>query len=236
MIPTDKLKDWAAAYGLSLEPPVLEKLDEYAEFLAAYNEKVNLTAITDPEEIARKHFLDSLLLAAAEPLAPGARLADVGTGAGFPGVPLKLLRPDLSLTLLDSLRKRIVFLQELSQRLNLSYETLHLRAEDAGRQPALREQFDVVTARAVASLPVLCEYCLPLAKVGGVFAALKSRGVEEELEAAGRAVSLLGGKLVGVRRFQLPIEGERAIVIIKKISQTPPKYPRPSAKMAKSPL
>ncbi|MCI8442097.1 MAG: 16S rRNA (guanine(527)-N(7))-methyltransferase RsmG [Provencibacterium sp.] len=236
MIPKEKLRDWAAGYGIALEEEMLERLDRYAGLLCAYNEKVNLTAITEPEEIARKHFLDSLLLAAALPLPEGTRLADVGTGAGFPGVPLKILRPDLSLTLIDSLQKRITFLQALSQEISLPFEALHLRAEEAGRQKGLREGFSVVTARAVASLPVLCEYCLPLVKPGGSFAALKSRGVQEEIEEAKRAISLLGGELEQVRRFQLPGEEERAIVLIRKISQTPPKYPRSSAKMAKSPL
>lgn len=236
MIPKEKLRDWAFSYGIVLEAAALEKLNQYAQFLCAYNEKVNLTAITEPEEIARKHFLDSLLLAAAAPLPEGARLADVGAGAGFPGVPLKILRPDIRLTLIDSLQKRIVFLQALSQQLALPFEAIHLRAEDAGRQSGLREQFDMAAARAVAALPVLCEYCLPLVKVGGLFAALKSRGAEEEMAAAQRAISLLGGELEGVRRFQLPGAEERAIVLIRKISQTPPKYPRPSAKMAKSPL
>lgn len=236
MIPKEKLRDWAFGYGIVLEAEALEKLDQYAQFLCAYNGKVNLTAITEPEEIARKHFLDSLLLAAATPMPEGARLADVGTGAGFPGVPLKILRPDIRLTLIDSLQKRIVFLQALSQQLALPFEALHLRAEDAGRQSGLREQFDMAAARAVAALPVLCEYCLPLVKVGGLFAALKSRGAEEEMAAAQRAISQLGGELEGVRRFQLPGAEERAIVLIRKISQTPPKYPRPSAKMAKSPL
>lgn len=236
MIPKEKLQDWADGYGILLKEPMLEQLDRYAELLCTYNEKVNLTAITEPEEIARKHFLDSLLLAAALPFAQGAKLADVGTGAGFPGVPLKILRPDLSLTLIDSLKKRIVFLQALSQEIAVSFEALHLRAEEAGRQKGLREGFEIVTARAVAALPVLCEYCLPLVKPGGTFAALKSRGVQEEIKEAERAVSLLGGEMEQVRCFQLPGGEERAFVLIKKISQTPPKYPRPSAKMAKNPL
>lgn len=236
MIPTDKLKGWAEREGILLDGQMLSQFEEYARFLYAYNEKVNLTAITEPEEIARKHFLDSLLLLAALPVPKGARVADVGSGAGFPGVPLKIARPDLSLTLIDSLNKRITFLQELSGRLRLPCEALHLRAEEAGRQKGLRGQFDLAAARAVASLPVLCEYCLPLLKMGGVFAALKSRGVEEELQAAGRAISLLGGELMPLRRFSLPGGEERAFVLIKKISQTPTQYPRPSAKMAKNPL
>lgn len=236
MIPTDKLKGWAEREGILLDGQMLSQFEEYARFLCAYNEKVNLTAITEPEEIARKHFLDSLLLLAALPVPKDARVADVGSGAGFPGVPLKIARPDLSLTLIDSLNKRITFLQELSGRLRLPCEALHLRAEEAGRQKGLRGQFDLAAARAVASLPVLCEYCLPLLKMGGVFAALKSRGVEEELQAAGRAISLLGGELMPLRRFSLPGGEERAFVLIKKISQTPTQYPRPSAKMAKNPL
>lgn len=236
MIPTDKLKEWAGQQGILLDAQMLARFEEYAQFLCAYNEKVNLTAITEPEEIAAKHFLDSLLLLAALPVPKGARMADVGSGAGFPGVPLKIARPDLSLTLIDSLKKRILFLQQLSGRLEMPFEALHLRAEEAGRQKGLRGQFDIAAARAVASLPVLCEYCLPLLKIGGVFAALKSRGVEEELRAAERALSLLGGEMLPLRRFSLPGGEERAIVLIKKISQTPTQYPRPSAKMAKSPL
>ena len=180
MIPRDDLRAWCVPFGLDMSDALLDQLDVYAEFLVEYNQKVNLTAITDPAGIAVKHFLDSLLLLAAADIPAGASLIDVGTGAGFPGVPVHLMRDDLHLTLLDSLNKRIGFLQELCQRLNVNASLLHARAEDAGRDPSLREQFDFATARAVASLPVLCEYCLPFVRVGGIFAALKSRNAAEE--------------------------------------------------------
>lgn len=236
MIPRDDLRGWCASFGLEVSDTLLGKLDAYAEFLVAYNQKVNLTAITDPAEIAVKHFLDSLLLLAAADIPAGASLIDVGTGAGFPGVPVRLMRGDLHLTLLDSLNKRIVFLRELCQRLEVDASLFHARAEDAGHDPSLREQFDFATARAVASLPVLCEYCLPFVRVGGLFAALKSRGAAEETALAGRALSLLGGRVESERSFHLPDSSERCILLIRKISHTPPKFPRPAAKMAKSPL
>lgn len=236
MIPRDDLRGWCASFGLEVSDTLLGKLDAYAEFLVAYNQKVNLTAITDPAEIAVKHFLDSLLLLAAADIPAGASLIDVGTGAGFPGVPVRLMRGDLHLTLLDSLNKRIVFLRELCQRLEVDASLFHARAEDAGHDPALREQFDFATARAVASLPVLCEYCLPFVRVGGLFAALKSRSAAEETALAGHALDLLGGRVESERSFRLPDSSERCILLIRKISQTPPKFPRPAAKMAKSPL
>lgn len=236
MIPRDDLRSWCASFGLDVSDTLLDKLDMYAAFLTDYNQKVNLTAITDPSEIAVKHFLDSLLLLAAVEIPLGASLIDVGTGAGFPGIPVHLMREDLHLTLLDSLNKRIVFLGELCQRLKLDVSLLHARAEDAGRSPSLREQFDFATARAVASLPVLCEYCLPFVRVGGLFAALKSRGVTEETALAAHALDLLGGRVESERSFRLPDSSERCILLIRKISHTPPKFPRPAAKMAKSPL
>ncbi len=236
MIPRDDLRAWCVPFGLDMSDALLDQLDVYAEFLVEYNQKVNLTAITDPVGIAVKHFLDSLLLLAAADIPAGASLIDVGTGAGFPGVPVHLTRDDLHLTLLDSLNKRIVFLQELCQRLNVNASLLHARAEDAGRDPSLREQFDFATARAVASLPVLCEYCLPFVRVGGIFAALKSRNAAEETALAGHALALLGGRAETERSFILPDSSERCILLIRKISHTPPKFPRPAAKMAKSPL
>lgn len=236
MIPRDDLRAWCVPFGLDMSDALLDQLDVYAEFLVEYNQKVNLTAITDPVGISVKHFLDSLLLLAAADIPAGASLIDVGTGAGFPGVPVHLMRDDLHLTLLDSLNKRIVFLQELCQRLNVNASLLHARAEDAGRDPSLREQFDFATARAVASLPVLCEYCLPFVRVGGIFAALKSRNAAEETALAGHALALLGGRAETERSFILPDSSERCILLIRKISHTPPKFPRPAAKMAKSPL
>ena len=235
-ISKDYLKEQAAALGFSLTETMLDQFAIYADFLVEYNEKVNLTAITDPQGIVVKHFLDSLLLVQAAALPQGASLVDVGTGAGFPSIPVKIYRPDLRITLLDSLQKRISFLQELCRRLSIEGECCHARAEDAGRQAGYRERFDAATARAVANLRELAEYCLPLVKTGGMFLALKGYDVEEELSGAGKAIAVLGGEIQRIEKFLLPGDNRRAIVVIKKISQTPPKYPRMPAKIAKNPL
>ena len=236
MIDKKMLAEYAAAFGIPLGEAELEQFDRYAELLVEWNEKMNLTAITEPGEIVVKHFVDSrtLLRAAAPPA--GAKLVDVGTGAGFPSVPVKIVRPDLRVTLLDSLNKRLIFLRELSAALGQENECVHARAEEAGRQPAHREQYAFVTARAVAHLRELSEYCLPLAAPGGTFAALKGGDVDAELEESRRAVQLLGGKIERIERLVLPDGSRRTIICIKKISQTSTKYPRPHAKMAKNPL
>ncbi len=208
----------------------------YCETLKEWNGKMNLTAITDDEGIAVKHFADSLLPLTLYDIRENARLIDVGTGAGFPSVPMKLIRRDLQLTLLDSLEKRLGFLRHLCAKLGIDAATVHLRAEEAGRSPAHREKYDVATSRAVASLRTLAEYCLPLVKPGGVMLALKGSGGEEEAEAAQKAIGLCGGRLVQVLRYQLPGGDGRTLVVIEKISQTPTKYPRPSAQISKRPL
>ena len=208
----------------------------YRELLLLWNEKMNLTAITDPQEILVKHFLDSLLTAKALPLYDKASLADVGCGAGFPSIPLGIYRPALSLTLIDSLGKRLRFLDEVISELGLSARTVHARAEEAGRKAEHREQYDFVTARAVAAMPVLCEYCLPLVKTGGFFAALKGPEVELELDGARVAIQTLGGTLEEIQRFTLPDGSGRSIVVIQKTASTPQKYPRPSAQIAKKHL
>lgn len=239
MIDKELLTKCAAAYGVEVTPSLAERLDIYARLLAEWNEKMNLTAITDPTGIVVKHFTDSLL---AAPLLPtGAfSLIDVGTGAGFPGVPLALLREDCTLTLLDSLNKRLVFLEAVCRELGLAATLIHARAEEGGRRPDLREQYDVATARAVAALPTLCEYCLPFVRVGGRFLALKGPDADREQEAAARAVALLGGKVSDKATFTLEAEGvepmERQLIRIDKTRPTPPSYPRPSAKIAKRPL
>lgn len=215
---------------------LVEKLDRYAELLVEWNGKMNLTAITDPAGIAVKHFADSLLLSKALELPQGGALIDVGTGAGFPSVPVALSRPDLQLTLLDSLNKRIVFLQELTRELGLPARCCHARAEEAGRDPAFREKYDVATARAVTNLRDLAEYCLPFVKIGGYFAALKGYEVEEELAEAQYAIAQMGGEVEAVRKYELSEDARRAIILVKKVRHTPPKYPRPAAKMKKSPL
>ena len=226
----------AAGYGIPLPDEAAGKFAVYQELLLDWNSRMNLTAITDPDEIVVKHFLDSLLLLNAVNLPSGAAIIDVGAGAGFPGVPLKLARSDLKLTLLDSLRKRTLFLEELSHQLGQSNEIIHARAEQLARDSAYREAFDVATARAVAGLPALCEYCLPFVKPGGVFAAMKGPDCSAETAQSANAIRELGGELVGIKSFSLPNDHHRAVVLIKKISQTPPKYPRTGVKIAKTPL
>ena len=225
----------AQQYGFTLSAEQLAQFDCYASFLVEYNEKVNLTAITEPDDIAIKHFLDSLLLLKAVEVPEKARLIDVGTGAGFPAVPVKIARPDLNVTLLDGLNKRIVFLQQLSQKLGQQNECIHGRAEEAAKTQ-LREQFDIATARAVADLRVLAEYCLPFVKTGGYFLALKGPDGPQEAKAAEKAVSMLGGKISGIYQQVLPGENQRSIIVIQKCKTTPAKYPRHGGKIAKSPL
>ncbi len=236
MLDLGYMRSCAEAVGAALDDDALRRLDEYAQFLVEYNEKVNLTAITAPEEIAVKHFADSLSLLAAISPEEGASLVDVGAGAGFPSVPVLIARPDLRLTLIDSGNKRVTFLKLLLERLGLRAEALHMRAEEAGALPEHRERYDFAAARAVAHLRELAEYCLPLVKPGGTFAAMKGSQPEEELVEAKNAIRLLGGELAGVERLTLPNGDGRSILLIKKISQTSPKYPRPSAKIAKKPL
>lgn len=239
MIDKQLLTDCAATYGVEITPTLADRLDIYARLLVEWNEKMNLTAITDPTGIVVKHFTDSLL---AAPLLPTGSfsLIDVGTGAGFPGMPLALLREDCHLTLLDSLNKRLVFLEAVCRELGLPATLIHARAEEGGRRPDLREQFDVSTARAVAALPTLCEYCLPFVKVGGCFIALKGPDADREQEAAARAVSLLGGKVAHKTTVTLQADTiepmERQLIRIDKTRPTSSAYPRPSAKIAKRPL
>ena len=234
MIDKNRLEAKCAALGIALTGPMLDALDQYAEILVEYNQKVNLTAITDPEGIEDKHFADSLLLANLPETA--GKLVDVGTGAGFPGVVAKIFKPELQLTLMEPTGKRVEFLKYLCAQLRLSgVEFAKERAEEAARK-VWREQFDVATARGVAALPMLSEYCLPLVKVGGVFLAMKGPGAAEELAESGAALKKLGGKGSGVAEFHLPGGDVRNIIRIKKISQTPPVYPRNGGKIAKSPL
>ena len=236
MIDQALLRDSMAAYVLDYTPAMGEQLDQYAQLLVEWNEKMNLTAITEPRDIVIKHFLDSLLLCKAVELPQGASMIDVGTGAGFPSVPVALYRPDLKLTLLDSLNKRITFLSAVCEAVSLPASCVHGRAEEMGSKPAYREQYDVACARAVAHLRELAEYCLPFVKQGGVFVALKGYEIEEELEEARYAIGQMGGEVADIQKYQLPDDNRRAIVVIKKVRQTPAKYPRPSAKIKKSPL
>ncbi len=226
----------AESFDVALDETALERFNTYARLLCSWNEKINLTAITVPEEIVVKHFADSLSLLQAAEIPQNAALIDVGTGAGFPGLALKIARPDLRVTLLDSTKKKLMVLQDISQALGLPVELLHQRAEEAGKQPACRERFDIATARAVANLRELAEYCLPFVRVGGRFLAMKSAKTEAELEEAKAAIRLLGGKTTAVHTVNLSEAGERTVVEIQKTSPTPALYPRPSAKIARFPL
>lgn len=221
--------------GLNLENEKIEKFQLYYEMLQDWNEKMNLTAITDLEGVILKHFIDSLMVLKFLP-DKTRNLIDVGTGAGFPGLPLKIAKNELKVTLLDSLNKRLIFLESLKEKLKLDFELVHARAEELGRKVDYREKFDVSTSRAVASLNVLSEYCLPFVKTGGLFIAMKSGNVDEELESAKRSIALLGGKIEKVEIFNLPNDISRSIVVIRKIKNTDKIYPRASAKIKKSPL
>ena len=225
-----------AAHGVMLDREALMRLDLYAERLIETNRRFNLTAVTDPDEVTVKHFADSLVLLGKTEFPAGASLLDVGTGAGFPGLALKLARPDLQVAFLDGTRKKLGFISSVLEETGLAGETLHLRAEEAGKLPKYREKFDFVTARAVADMAVLVEYCLPFVRAGGLFLAMKSAAAEEEVQNAAGAVRLLGGKTEQNLLFDLVENTPRRIVFVRKISQTPPKYPRASAKIAKSPL
>ena len=236
MIDKSYLLELANQFQIDLSETQAQQLDTYAQLLVEWNEKINLTAITEPNEIVIKHFIDSLLLTKAIELPQGASLIDVGTGAGFPSVPVKTVRTDIKLTLLDSLNKRLVFLQELCSGLNLDANYVHARAEDGGKDKKYREKYDFACARAVASLRNLSEYCLPFVKVGGYFIALKGPDWKEELDEARNAIGTMGGKFEAVSEFVLPDDSKRAILLIKKISQTPPQFPRTAAKIAKKPI
>ena len=212
-----------------------EQFENYAGLLVEWNQKINLTAITEPQEIEEKHFLDSCLPFADIDIPEFASVVDVGTGAGFPGIPLKIIRPDIGLTLVDSLQKRITFLETVCAQLGVMAKTIHGRAEELGRSD-MRESFDIATARAVARLSVLCEYCLPFVIVGGVFVALKGRDCAEEIRLAYTAIKTMGGVILKTVEYSLPSGDGRTAVIIKKVKPTPPAYPRTKAKMEKKPL
>ncbi len=220
--------------GFGVSEEQYGKFDAYAEALVEWNKKMNLTGITDPEGIAVKHFLDSVLPLKFADIPEKASLIDVGTGAGFPGVPLKIYRPDIKLTLLDSLNKRINFLTEACKAADITAECVHGRAEDCGRVPEYREKYDIAIARAVAAMSVLAEYCLPFVKVGGIFAAMK--GPNENYSDGEKAVKALGGEIADVKEYALPNGDRRVLIIVKKISSTGAKYPRGGGQISKKPL
>lgn len=220
-------------YGIEITLNQYLKFDKYAEFLVEYNKNVNLTAITSPDEILIKHFIDSALIIKHIDIPHDSSLIDVGTGAGFPSIPIKILRNDLKITLLDSLAKRVNFLEKLCELIEIDSDCIHGRAEDVAKMPEYREKFDVSCARAVANLSVLSEYCIPFVKVGGSFISMK--GPNEDISASENAVSILGGKIMGIHDYKLDSD-MRKIMEIKKISQTPTKFPRNSSQIKKKSL
>ncbi len=232
----DKIAPLCAEFGVELTPEICARLTVYGNLLVEWNEKMNLTAITEPDDILYKHFLDCLLFLKHVHPTENARLIDVGTGAGFPGMVLLIARPDLKVTLLDGLNKRLTFLSAVLTQLGLQAETVHLRAEEAGKKPDFREQFDVACARAVAALPTLSEYCMPLVKKGGLFVAMKGQSGEEEAKAAKSALHLLGGGKTEIFRETLTGEEERTFIVTKKAQPTPVKYPRAGGQISKKPL
>ncbi len=236
MVNTNLLVSDAEKLGISLTDEQIKLFERLAELLVEQNKTMNLTAITDPDGIAVKHFADSISALSAYDFAENAKVLDVGTGAGFPSIPLLIARPDLEMTMIDSTAKKLKYVASTVETLGLTAEVLHTRAEEAGQSKQYREKFDIVCSRAVAALNVLCEYCLPFVKVGGVFLAMKAAKAQEEIADARNAIKTLGGKIVAEKSFSLSDGGERTIVVIKKISQVPPKYPRVSAQIAKKPL
>lgn len=224
--------------SISLTKEQLKQFEVYYDLLVEWNEKMNLTNITEKKEVYLKHFYDSISLSFYEDMSKVNRLCDVGAGAGFPSIPLKICYPHLDVVIVDSLKKRITFLDRLKSELNLSDVTfVHGRAEDIGRDKNYRESFDLVTARAVARTNVLSEYCLPLAKVGGKFIAMKGSQVDKEIQEAKSAINTLGGKVKDHISFNLPIEeSARSIIIIEKCVNTPKKYPRNPGMPQKKPL
>ena len=233
----DLLFEESKKYNLNLGANQLEMFQIYMDFLLDYNMHTNLTAITEPEDIMIKHFLDSIILNNFLKIKQNAKVVDIGTGAGFPGVPMKIFRKDIQLTLIDSLNKRIVFLNQLMEKLGIDADIFHARAEELSRKVEHREKYDFAVSRAVAPLNILCELSLPYVKKGGFFVALKGSNAQEELEKSKNAIKVLGGKLEGIKTFELPKnKGSRNVLIIKKASNISNKYPRINSKISKTPL
>jgi len=233
-----QLLDALEDMGLSYDESTLLKFRRYMELILEWNEKVNLTSITDTNGFVKKHFVDSIAICVTSQMVNSSKIIDVGTGAGFPGIPLAILYPDKKFLLMDSLNKRIKIIEELSREIGLRNVTfLHGRAEELARNKDFREQFDLCVSRAVANLAVLSEYCLPFVTVDGWFAAYKTGTIEEELQASMHAIKLLGGRLD--ENKQLTIKGydlDHRILMIKKVKKTLAKYPRKAGTPAKEPL
>ena len=232
------LENGCRELGIELSEKQKKQFIQFYEFLVEKNKVMNLTGITEFEEVLTKHFLDSLACVKAVDMTKVKTLMDIGTGAGFPGVPLKIAFPNLKITLLDSLNKRIKFLNEVISQLGLqNIETIHGRAEDFGRDAKYREQYDYCVSRAVANAATLSEYCLPFVKVGGAFIPYKSGKIDEELEQGTKAIESLGGSVADVIRFELTgADADRSLVVIDKIAKTAKKYPRKAGMPSKEPI
>lgn len=234
----EEFRQMLAEKGLELSQEQMAQYNTYFHTLIEWNEKMNLTAITEQSEVYLKHFYDSISAAFYFDFQGSLSICDVGAGAGFPSIPIKIAFPKLHITIVDSLNKRINFLEQLAKDLSLkNVRFIHDRAETFGQNPEHREKYDLVTARAVARLSVLSELCLPLVKVGGTFMAMKAAHADEEINAGKKAISTLGGKIIQTHSFTLPIENsERNIVLIKKAKPTPKKYPRKPGTPNKTPI
>jgi 16S rRNA (guanine527-N7)-methyltransferase len=234
----EQFKDMLAEKGITLSETQIQQFEDYYETLVEWNEKMNLTAITEKSDVYLKHFYDSISASFYFDFSKPLSVCDVGAGAGFPSIPLKIVFPHLHITIVDSLNKRITFLEHLANKLGLSnVRFVHDRAETFGVKAEFREKFDLVTARAVARMSVLSELCLPLARVGGHFVAMKAANAVEELADGKKAIAILGGKLEEQFSFVLPIEeSERSILVIKKEKSTPKKYPRKPGTPNKQPI
>lgn len=232
------LSEASEKYGLILSGKQISQFDAYYRLLIEWNQKMNLTAIVEPQEVAVKHIIDSLSCYKKEIFINECSVIDVGTGAGFPGLPLKIFRPDIKLTLLDSLQKRTVFLREITEKIGLEkVDVVHARAEEAGQKRQYRENYQVALSRAVARLNILCELCLPFVTVGGTFIALKGAQAQEELCEAKRSVALLGAQITDVHTVLLPgLDDKRAVIYIHKDTRTPDAYPRRPGIPEKKPL
>lgn len=235
---TDQFKALLAEKGIQLSQKQMEQYEKYYQMLVEWNEKMNLTAITEKPDVYLKHFYDSISAAFYFDFNKPLNLCDVGAGAGFPSIPIKIAFPEIKVTIVDSLNKRITFLEQLSKELGLKGTTfIHDRAETFGQNPSHREKYEVVMARAVARMSVLSELCLPLVKTGGTFIAMKGNQAGEELQVGEKAVNVLGGKLESAHSFTLPVEeSERNILIINKLKTTPKKYPRKPGTPNKTPI
>lgn len=230
------MKKYGEEIEIEFTEEQLQKFYKYMKLLIEWNKKINLTAIVEPKEIILKHFIDSLTI--LKYTEKKKKMIDIGTGAGFPGIPIKIMNKNIEITLLDSLNKRINFLNEVIQTLNLEkIETIHSRIEDFGRSKKYRETYEIVTSRAVANLATLSEYMLPMAKVGGCCICMKGAEVEEEILNSKNAIKILGGNISKIEKFTLPkTDNKRNIIVIDKVKQTPSKYPRKPGMPSKEPI